>query len=610
MHRRHLISARCLPLLLTVVGNSVYAAEVLQQLPADALGFVVVRDIGAADEKLKRLSVSLQLPAPGPLEFVQAATGIGAGLDPHGDFLLAVMPDESNRGQTKFCVWLPVNDYNRLLTSLGSQPAEGISAVRISTEDLLIARRGKWAVVMDPDQRDRLERVLAASGNPTHAVAGWQKWVEASDVTVVALSGGVRELIGMFASNRSQPSPTAASDSAEDLFGDPVAEDRDSPPDAPPPDRPTSSIFARARRAVQGWLAGAPDLVRYARKLQSLGCGLRIDGDGNVVARVRAVGNDPALIDQPAPARSARESGPALYHGGPFIIHGVANLPPSSTAAVATSYVRMKVHELTISERIRLDDRTLARFYDAVGQAAAVSTAACVLTLPGENDDGVYTNSFVAVRVTSADKFVDLVKEALRLWNQMNRDAQGGPRLVFDVEDVSIGNRNATQYSLDLAAADGAPMLPETRQAMEKLFGPGGKLRMLVVKIDDDSAMLAGATAQQAAAVLEQIDRTQAIDWRRPPFAVTNRLLPDHAEWRAFFSPQGYTTWKAREMAAIVGTEVIGGPLVREFPAAPPIGIAGGAEGGELWVEVAVPADTIRGAGVYRLPKRKSRLPR
>ena len=211
------------------------------------------------------------------------------------------------------------------------------------------------------------------------------------------------------------------------------------------------------------------------------------------------------------------------------------------------------------------------RFYEAVGQAASEGTAATVLTLPGEKEEGVYTNSFLAVRVGSADKFVDLATEAMRLWNQMNRDGQGGLRLVFDVEELSIGDRKAIQYSLDLAEADGAAVLPETRQAMEKLFGPGGKLRMLIAKVDEHTVLLAGATPEQVAAMLEQLDRKQRLDWQQPPFADVNRLLPNEADWRAFFSPHGYTMWKTRESAAIVGTEVIGGPIVKGFP----VGIAG-----------------------------------
>jgi hypothetical protein len=229
------------------------------------------------------------------------------------------------------------------------------------------------------------------------------------------------------------------------------------------------------------------------------------------------------------------------------------------------------------------------------------------LTLPGEKDDGVYTNNFLVLQARSADKFIDFTAEAMRLWNQMHREGQGGPRLVFDIDESSIGERKAIEYSLDIAAADGAPMLPETRQAMEKLFGPGGKLRMIIVKVDERTAVLARATEDQVAAMLEQLDRKQPLDWQQPPFGDIDRLLPSQADWRAFYSPHGHTTWKARESAAIVGTEVIGGPLVKEFPAAPPIGFAGSVTSGEFSLDIAVPAETIRGAGVYRTPKRPSR---
>jgi hypothetical protein len=186
----------------------------------------------------------------------------------------------------------------------------------------------------------------------------------------------------------------------------------------------------------------------------------------------------------------------------------------------------------------------------------------------------------------------------------MNRDAQGGPRLVFDVADMPLGERAATEYSLDIAAADAAPALPEVRQAMEKLFGPGGKFRLLLVKVDEHITMLAAATPEQVAAKLKLIDRNQLIDWNTPPHDVPNRLLPAEADWRVFFSPHGYTNWSARQMDAIVGVPVIGGPLVKEFPATPPIGAAGGVKNKELWVEGVVPAETARAAGEYLLKVR------
>jgi hypothetical protein len=143
------------------------------------------------------------------------------------------------------------------------------------------------------------------------------------------------------------------------------------------------------------------------------------------------------------------------------------------------------------------------------------------------------------------------------------------------------------------------------RQAMERLFGPGGKLTLFLVNVDHQTALLSAATSEQLANMLQRLDRQQPTDWGIPPFAGVNRLLPQQAQWRAYFSPHGYTKWSARRMDAIVGVPVIGGPLVKEFPATPPIGAAGGVRDGEIWVDFGVPAETIQGAGTYLQSVRK-----
>jgi hypothetical protein len=611
MLRRQFETVLLFASLLAVLCRAGHAAEVLQQLPPDALGFAVIRDIGATDGKLEQLAAALQLRTLGPLQFVRTATGIGEGLDLQGEFMLAAIPSDQSRGQMKFCVWLPTTDYERLLSSLGTKPAEGITAVTIAGEDLLVVSHGKWAVVMDPDQRERMQRMFSSATQAPVTVAPWQKSVDTNDVTIVAFSGGVQQLLRIVAANQPSESQANATEVGDDLFGDAAGDNRNSPPDAAGDENAATGIVANIRRAVNNFHLAAPELAQRIGELESVGIGMRIDGDQNVLTSLRAIWKDDGQgPTQLGPSATAGDLAPNLFHGGEFMIHGAANLQPALAATVATSYVRLRVNELTSGEGIRFDETSLVRFYEAVGQAASEGTAATVLTLPGEKEEGVYTNSFLAVRVDTADKFVDLTTEAMRLWNQINRDGRGGLRLVFDVEELSIGDRKAIQYSLDLADADGAAVLPETRQAMEKLFGPGGKLRMLIAKVDEHTVLLAGATPEQVAAMLEQLDRKQRLNWQQPPFADVNRLLPNRADWRAFFSPHGYTMWKTRESAAIVGTEVIGGPIVKEFPAAQPIGIAGVVTSGELWMDIAMPAETMRGAGVYLQPKRRVRLQR
>ena len=69
-----------------------------------------------------------------------------------------------------------------------------------------------------------------------------------------------------------------------------------------------------------------------------------------------------------------------------------------------------------------------------------------------------------------------------------------------------------------------------------------------------------------------------------------NALLPAESDWRAFVDPHRYNDWVRRESMAMIGVPIIGGPMVRDFPTSPAVGIAGGIQDGEVWIDAAVPA--------------------
>src|SRR6185369_15908560 len=97
----------------------------------------------------------------------------------------------------RYGVWLPLADYARFGKSIGASSPDGISTVTVAGEDLLVARRGEWALMMDTDQRERMTQLVAAAASaPVSAqIAGWKKWIDANDATVVAYAAGVRELL-------------------------------------------------------------------------------------------------------------------------------------------------------------------------------------------------------------------------------------------------------------------------------------------------------------------------------------------------------------------------------------------------------------------------------
>ncbi len=569
-------------------------AEVLRYVPNEALGFVLVKNLATTDSKFESLAKTIQPGLPAPLAFLQSATGVSDGLDRQGDLLIAVLPsDGPTQDKLRFAVWIPVQDYDRFVTTLGGAPAQQIAEIAIAEEKVLVARHGHWAIVMDPDERRSIQRLVAVQPNPRPALSAWTEWIDANDVTVVALPRGVQAILAWAAASPAAEK-AAAEQNGDQIFDFGQFEDPDDPFAAAPAGSSSKGVVTAVRDSIAKWALAAPRLMHIFLRAKLVGGALRLDEAGNLQAGLRVEADERLWAkggdEQPPP--------PALYQGGNFVLHGAGGVHQGLAAIAAGAYARMLANDLKNEEHMVLPNATVAQFVQAAERAGAAAQSVVLLTQPGDKEEGVYTNDFLAVRAASAQAFADHVKEVMRLWNSMNRDAETETRLVFDIEDVKLGERMATQYSLDVAAADGAAELPEIRQAMEKFFGPGGKLRLWVAPVDEHTVLLATATPEQVAAALEALDRKQAVDWSRPETADVNRLLPSEADWRLFFSPHDYNKWKRREMDAITGP-VIGGPLVEEFPLSPPVGLAGGIRSGELWIDAAVPAETIHSAAIH-----------
>jgi hypothetical protein len=601
MHCRRLF-AHATVLLVIALAPAALAADVLNQLPGDALGCVVVKRLAATDAKLDRLLNRIEIDFPGPLAFLRAVTGVSDGLDPQGDALFAVLPAAD--GQPQFALWLPVADYQRLITSLGGSPEQQIAGITLADEDVLIAHHERWALVMDPGQRERLQQLLAGKPGatalaalPPPDIASWTDWIDTHDVAALALPSGIRAALAWSASGPPARLPRS-SDGHDNLFDFGQAGDSNDPlVGAPNTSRDSKTLAAPLQASIRRWVAASPQITHAVLRARLAGCAWRLDDSLNLCGSLRISGIDERWRNAGA-AADAGGLPAALYKDGGFVLHGAGKLPPPVVSIAAGAYVARLLDELKSKERMVLPRATVAQFQQAVERASAGIHSAVILTQPGGQESGVYTNDFLLVGADPARAFTDNAKDVMRLWNTMNREAQAETRLIFDVEEVKIGHRTATQYSLDIAAADGAPELPEIRQAMELLFGPGGKLRLWIVPVDQRSVLLAAATPEQLAAALETIDRKQPVGWDSQPIADVNRLLPREADWRVFFSPHQHNAWRRREMNAITGP-VIGGPIVNEFPPAPPVGLAAAVRDGELRIDTAIPAQTLLSARLY-----------
>ncbi len=600
----HRIIRRIVLLVLLAAPGAVGAADILQEVPNDALGVVLVHRLADFDTKAKWLSLELRNSTFSPLAFLKAVTNVQEGLNPEGDFLLAVYPDpRAEKTRLRFGIWLPVLDYARFGKSIGASSLEGISTVTIAGEDLLVARRGDWALVMDMDQRERMTQLVAAASSPpvSPQIAGWKNWIEGNDVTIIAYAAGVRELLSLI--DDSDNEEQGDDEGEGDLFGEePARVNRRMLATVGTHRRPTG--FARTLlEEYRKWTEASPAIAHTIEQADMVGCGLqlRLDQKEGNSARVglRVAFND-GFEAEKADVQSGLPD--SIYDKGGFSLAGSGRLPKSVTETIARGYMQTIVEDMKKEERTELDADSLQQLNEAVGQAAGEVRSAMVVTQPGDKLPPVYTNNFAVVRVDSAQDFVGRIGEVMRLWNKANHEADGDTKLIFALEKTKVGERAAQQYAIDFATMLGTPAVPEIRQSMEKLFGPGGKLRLWVVPTDDHTVLLGQGTQDQVAATLKLLDGKQPIDWNRTETQLVNRLLPAESDWRLFFDPHRYFDWERRQAMAVTGVSVIGGPLVRAFRESPPVGILGGFREQELWIDVVALAPTIKSAYEFLTP--------
>jgi hypothetical protein len=595
MARQFRLSICLLSVLLTAASTAV-ADSIVDQVPQDALGFGVVRNLSQADARIAKAMSALRAPLPAPLAMIKTMTGVSAGLDPGRDLLVVMLPPENESRAFHLAVWLPVKDYDALVRSLDGDPQRKIAAATIAGEDVLIAHIGESAVVMDPDSRDRLSRLTESATPATHNAVDLARFIDQdSDVSVVVTAAGL-QTAGAWA---------AATDDATRPQGDAAAGGQTQPGQivqlrpVPPNDNSWRAVW----QSTQSMLADAQELKRMAMEAKGVGCSLRLDDAGNAVVKVRAAltrDTEPGAVNGKVGKRE-NAAAPRIYDGGAFVLTGSGEVSKQWIMPLVGPYVRQTASDLATQFGAKVDDAGLAKFRTTVEQAVAQARAVTVLTRPGADQDGVYSGSFLAVQVASADEFVKQLKAAFDQWNAMLDKTEGASALVFDQAPIAVEGREGAEYSIDMAKASGAGSFPEARQSMERLFGQGGRFRLQYVKVDESTVLLSMASQDQLSApirVLQGKAATQAVDEK---LQAATQLLKGNSDWQLSVSLDGYNQWLKRQLEAIVGP-VIGGPIVRPFPESPPVAAAGGTDKDVIWSEVAVPADTLRGIGQFMHP--------
>lgn len=548
--------------------------SVLEQLPADATGFVVVHNLAATSEKIERVTTIFAEftsdPLPAPLTMALGATGMGPGLDQKGDALLAILPSNDAPLAAQPLLLLPVADYEAFAEAIGGDLTGELCHVTIAEETVLLAKRGSYAALMNVEHRERFEQVLAATSAAPAELKALEEWLATTDVAAGLTRSGVERLTALARRNAADARQAAAGAG----------------------DSPELRQLQQTMQELDGMLQF------FGAEVQAGALGLTIDGATNVKLAKRVILSKAGSLASLAEGKPLAQSPLSKFASGPFVIAGGGPLPADFGASLARG-VRRFIETLPKGQGYEgLQPQDWEKLEQSYRESVAGLTSVSFVLRPGDKEEGLLSNYFIIAETADSGVYLASFQKSFELSNEVMQAAKNDLSLPFELYSTEITDQPSVIATADAAAAAADPNVPGVDPLIKTLVGADGKMRIYAVTMEERAVLIGSATREQLAGVVRfPIDGGESLakEW---PVDSTTRLLDPAASWTMLVSPQGLVAWISRGAQTWAAT--FGGDLkIPPFPATPPIGLSLNVTDGQLHGELVAPKATLEGLADY-----------
>lgn len=556
------------------------AEGVLDHVPENALGFAAIKNIGAASAKVEKLGQLFAkvtpTPLPAPLTLVKAATGLGEGLDESGDALLVAIPGDDDAAEPRPMFVAPIADYAKFAAAVGGDAAGEICRVKIAGQEVLLAKRDGYALLMNVEDRPALEKLIAAEPKPLPHVTELADWLAANDASIVVLPTGVAKL-----------TDAGHKGLAEAQAGFPTEN----------ADPQMAKQMDQLRDVIQMYDAA---LGFFGAEIEAAAIGLAIDDSTNVRLRAQLLVQDDGKLAKALEGKREPAEPLAGVANEEFVLAGGGPLPPhwSESMMGVSRHFFESYSKLYGFDKFGEDD------WKEIERASAKATAGLksisFVMRPGGEGDPIYSNFFGIARVADAHQYVASVRESMELWNKlMARSTTDLHTMQYTFSDATIADKPALLMTMDVAEAVKDPNVAMMKEIMVAMFGPDGKLRTYVVAADDHTIVMGVAGEKQMAEVVTGALKTDDGLSQSATVQTTTALLDKDSTTRMYVSPKGCVQWAERLISVFVGK--LGGPVptIPDFPDGPPVGYSFHATAEHIGGEMVWPVDTLKGLADY-----------
>jgi hypothetical protein len=539
-------------LLAAVPAAAQERSAILQAIPGDAVGFVVVNGLDKVSGKIAKLGGKLKLPVlVPPLQLLKITTGIQKGLDDKGSLGVAVLVNDD---RPAVVVLIPVTAYKEFIDNFKAKDAgDKISEITIMGKTHYVGRKGDYAVLADEDTgKDLLKKVLDSSTGISGAVKGVEAWMAKTDAAGVLTPSGLKLIITKVREGLDQVKAITAS----------------LPPEM---------------QAVVNLIDGLDNFLKSAEtEVTHIVIGGRIDAAANIELASKFVFAPSGKFADAGAKFKASEAGPlAGLPGGPFVVAGGGAFPGKLMMDItrfSVDMIKLVAKDVGEEQFKKLDDAYKLSLKGLRGMAVEIRV--------GKPGQPLLHNVVYAADADDAAAYLAGSEKAIRAMNDIFKDANIPFYKPVEIKKVKVGTTRALETITDLGDNPGINLLPPS--LAELLFGKENKITTSMAAAGKERVLARYSPASGLKRVVDA--STKLAD--DPSVVQTTALLPKGHQWALYISPKGVVDTVKQVHAALDEKRDL-----PAFPDTPPVGIGVKLSAAGLEGRLVVPAQVLEGAG-------------
>ncbi len=558
------------------------AKETLHAIPSDALGFVYTGRVEQGNEKLQALAKQLKTPLPGsPLDLAKNALGVSKGLNVKGSAAVVFFAAEKTEKPVPVLM-IPVSNYKEFLAQFEGKEAAGIREITMAGKKMVIAKKGKHAIITEAAHRDTLKNFLAAKEN----LAVWsepiQAWLNDNDLAVVVTTPGIKHLAahGHAAIAKGKAEIAKMNKDLKEL-----------------------NKLVPTLDALDGMLKTIESDVTHA------GLAVKLDKVGNVHLDVRTLYKKDSKLAKNAAGLKALAGGP------------LAGLPKEAFALAAGGPISAKLFQAWMDFGVQamkqmakdagkeIPKEKLEKLQKNASEMMQGVRGMGLVIGAGKEGETLFDGITVVMKVDDAAAFLDRYEKKFPEFQAFNKEFPGlyGDRAPgiknLEMKRVKNGKKEILELTLEFALPAKMTDNPMQKKIMEAMYGPGRKITVSMAATDPTTVTIIYRDAEAMKKIL-MAKKAGGLN-NDPNVAATLALLPKGSACVLLVDPKGTLDFVKRWVKAIGPKEQ---PAIPAFPQTPPVGVGVRVSETGLVIHAVLPAQIVEAIGKLVAVKKPKEL--